>query len=180
MSDWPSSIVTPPKPVISTFGRESLGVVAGTASFASTAWPASNRAIYLPFTLDTPYKVQKIAWINGATIGANVDVGIFERDGVRLGSLGAVAQGAINTYQVGDITDIDLDPGVYFMGMVLSLNTGTVSATASLGAPLLRGCGVQQQALAGTAMSTNANPAVFANPASAFLPLMTLYGVATA
>lgn len=178
MSDWPASIIQPPKTVITTFSANCMGPNRGSVSaFSSAVWPANNRAIYLPFTIDLPYLVQRVGWMNGTTLGGSIDVGVFEKDGRHLGSLGSTAQVGTNSSQVGDMADITIDPGAYYMGISCSLNTATMVATTLLGALALRAAGLQVQNLAGVALATNANPAVFANPASAYLPYVSLFGV---
>lgn len=160
----------------STYGPSSLVhehcAINNTA--ASLAWPAANRAIYVPFLIETAVTATLIGWKNGATVnnGANdMDVGIYSESGTRLVSQGGtITQTPINTAQTADITDTTLPPGVYYLAMCVS-NTTSTFFRSQPSALALQMCGVQQQAVGAVALPA---PATFANPASAYVPLMSV------
>lgn len=175
MSDWPTPLSAPAKSVISCVSP-TAGTAAAGAGFGSAAvWPAANRAIYWPFTVETACAAKKIAWLNGGTVGAfNVDVGIYDINAARLVSAGPTALGSASVVQVADITDTPLTPGIYFAAMSVDSNTPTFQRVPT-SAAALRVMGVQQEASAATLPST----ATFANPASAYLPWMSIALTAT-
>lgn len=116
MGDWP--VIRPAEyyagGVISTASiwAGSLSATAGS----STAWPAANLAIFIPFTLGMPVTVYKLAIGAGATAAGNFDVGIYNAIGALLVSSGATAKGN-STEHILDITDTRIGPGVYYLAM---------------------------------------------------------------
>jgi hypothetical protein len=90
---------------------------------ASAAWPSADLAIYIPMPIFEPYLIRKAYWMNGGTIGGNVDMGIFTFTGTKIWSTGATAQVGTTVIQPVDVTDFLLYPGKYFLGM--SVNSGT-------------------------------------------------------
>jgi hypothetical protein len=136
------------------------------------AWPAADRALYIPFIIEAPVPVTQIAWENGATLNGNVDVGIYDLAGKRLVSLGSTAQAGASVVQVGDITDTPLNQGVYYMAMASSSATATF-ARVQPGSIGVRAGGGLQQATAFPLPSS----ATFAAVASSFLPMLALVTV---
>jgi hypothetical protein len=67
----------------------------GTASIppAARTWVA-NLVSYCPIGLARPYPVQRVFWVNGSTIGSNVDFGIYTADGRRIYNTGSTARSA--------------------------------------------------------------------------------------
>lgn len=130
----------------------------------ATAWTTANRAIFLPFSLETTVTAYQMAVVNGATLGGNLDVGIYDVLGNRLVSKGSTAQTGTSVIQKLDITDTVLTPGVYFMAMATDSTTATYEGTGvvSGAGEQFRACGVQEQ-LSAFALP---DPATFANPAS--------------
>lgn len=96
-------------------------------TFASTTWPAANRGYFVPFELPSPRYVTQIAWVNGGTASGNVDAGIYDLSGNRLASGGGTAQTGTNAIQAVDITDLYLDPGVYYMALSMDGTAGTIT-----------------------------------------------------
>lgn len=163
---------------LDTCGVAGLNVLGRTAG-ASTAWPAANRALYIPFYVTNICTVTQFWWFNGATVNAGVndmDVGIYDEFGNRLVSQGGtISQTGTSVVQVSDITDTTIKPGAYFMAMCVSQTTSTFNRIASL-AGMLEGCGMQQQAVGAVALP---NPATFANPAATYCPRMGICFSAT-
>lgn len=92
----------------------------------SGAW-GSTRIIYMPFRLTERQTIKQIAYLKGATIAGNVDLGIYDINNTRIVSSGSTAMSAgANVAQVIDITDTTIGPGVFMMAIVLDDATGTV------------------------------------------------------
>src|SRR4051794_4906204 len=122
MPDFPRALGwPPPESVISTAGQESAYADAvensGNALNQTSGYSANNQAKYVPVLLTVPVVVTKLAWLNGATLGSNIDVGIYDDNGLRLVSSGAVAQSGVSAVQVADITDTPLGPGCYYLAL---------------------------------------------------------------
>jgi hypothetical protein len=129
----------PPPPIITPWSAESLGLgysIGGGSSFsslvssASAAWPTTDLAIYVPFTIEMPSLAVRLAWYNGATSSGNVDCGIYSKDGTRLVSAGATGQGTINVPQLVTISYM-LRPGQYYMALWMHTG-GTMFRVAPL------------------------------------------------
>lgn len=174
MPDWPSTLYWHTSSVITSTGQNSL--VGDWVQFQSLslvtagAWPAANRALYIPFVVETHVTAYKMAFIVGAQAG-NYDVGLYDVLGNRLVSLGSTAVPAAGL-AVADIADTVLAPGVYYMAMnVSTVTTLTVNRTAAITALSQIVCGVKQQAVGAVTLP---DPATFANPASAFIPALAV------
>jgi len=103
----------------------------------STAWPLANDAYLIPFEISVPTRVVEIFFIAGTTPGtANYDLGIYDDQFAKIVSLGATA--AVNTTDAvlpvggGDIADVTLARGRYYMAM--SAAAITITARASVNA----------------------------------------------
>lgn len=158
---------------ISPFSQLSIGgilnaVIAGAA--ASTAWPAANRAIAIPFRLDRPFLVTQAVVGNGSTGGNNFDVGIYDAAGNKIVASGATARSA-SSEVVCNLTDTLLGAGLYYMALA-SDSTGTFIAFAPAAVGLVKMCGIKQMASAYVLPSTFTP----ATAASAFIPLFALWG----
>lgn len=165
---------------ISVTSPESLSdifdfLIVGTG-FAGAAWPAANRAFFVPFATARYITVKQMAWQNGSTVSGNLDVGIYDIDGNQLVHSGSVAQSGISAAQIADITDTALDPGQYFMAMAVDNTTGLYFRVSNADAQLLQVFGMQQMDTAFPLPST----ATFANPATAYLPQLVMLLNATA
>jgi len=115
---------------IQTFGDESVGYTVGDplnqAGLGSNAWTTANLAVYFPFQVFMPFLVQKVFWANGATVSGNVDVGVYNTDGVLLLNAGSTAQATINVAQsVALGTPYLLTPDLYYFGVAASSATAT-------------------------------------------------------
>lgn len=160
------NLIPPHMGVISPGHIESLGTnVAPSNATSSATWPAGNLAIYVPFTVWEPFTVTHLAWVNGAAVSGNVDMGIYDEAGTRLTSTGATAQSGTNAIQIVDITDITLGPGLYYMAMSLSSAVGTIWRNAPA---------VYLSIMSGVYEQASAHPlpanATFAAPAQTYIP----------
>ena len=163
-------------PVIHSLGVEAAGSTRYSQSGgtpASVAWPAANRAIYIPFQISETMVFTRVHWYNGATAAGNVDVGIYSENGTRLGSTGAIAQGTINVVQTNVLTaNTTCLPGRYFMAMLCSSGTATVFAqAASLSAKM---AGLYQQSVGAGALPATATFATWTSQIHPVFSLSTL------
>lgn len=126
--DWPSDLYDPVQyGILSTMGEGCLAAEAcsfsgngGNTGFGFVA----NTAIFTAVIVPQPVTVYKMAWINGGTVGANVDVGIYDWLGNRLVSSGSTVQATINVMQVVDVADTVIPAGVVWIAAVASSATG--------------------------------------------------------
>lgn len=157
--------------VINLFHELMLGhelVVAG-ATGASAVWPAANRLLAIPFTLQERATATKAWYATGSTQTGNLDMGILDEVGNRQIRNGGVALGTTSAVHTVDFTDTPLDPGRYF----LAISSDSGSATFQSFAPnlnFLAGIGVKQMATA----YPIPDPVTFADPTSAYLPFVGL------
>jgi hypothetical protein len=168
----PAPRVRPTEFFVNTMSNLSIGDALrdiASANPASTAWATANQARYIPFRILSACTVLKLLTYNGATATGNTDVGVFDRNGVKLISSGATAQAGTSTWQAFDTTDTLLVPGLYYFGLLSSSTTATFFSYASKPAGQL--LGVQSQAVgAGTLPST----ATFAVLDAAIIPVVGL------
>lgn len=166
-----SDLAVPTPLHIGTFGPYS-GLAEASAYQASgvpgsITWVA-NLAIYVPLVLPFPYLVNRLWWMNGSVVTtSNADVGIYNRDGVRLASAGSTVQAGTSTIQYVALgTPMLLSPGRYYLAWVSSGTTnrgfGLTTITANHG----RAAGLLAQA---TALPLPAS-ATFATLANALVP----------
>lgn len=141
---------------------------------SSAVWPAANRAIYCPFQVGVTCTAYQMVVIVAIQSG-NIDVGIYDELGNRLVSMGSQTVGAAGA-QVFNIADTVLTPGTYFTGVCVD-NTTASFARSSEEINILRVCGIQQQAVGAVTLP---NPATFANPASAYMPAISVALTSTA
>jgi hypothetical protein len=134
---------------------------------ASTAYPAANLAIYVPFYLTVPSVFQFAAWHNGTAVSGNIDVGIYGSKGTRIASIGSTAQAGTTTSQSAAFASpVQLGSGLYFMALAMDNTTGTLFAMGFGGLPFYIGAGIFQQASAFPLPAT----ATFALATSDYLP----------
>lgn len=163
--DYPQTVITPAS-------LNSLG--AGVRPFgitwiAAAAWPSSNLAFFVPFTVGAPIIAQKMFWENGATVGTNtVDVGIYDSQGNRLVSLGATTTSGVSSIQTAAITPTTLETGLYYMAMVMNGTTDTVWRTAPSFTTLGRILGVLSQTTASPLPAT----ATMVGSTTAYIPFI--------
>lgn len=169
MSVWPvQSLLLPSDSNLGTHSLSSLGSYQPT--FASGTWPVSNRAIYVPFRCPA-LVVARLWWLNGPTVSGSADLGIFDPSGVKLCSTGSVAQASGNTIQSTDITDYQLDAGLYYFGLALNNTTGTIFRYSLGSAFMLPFVGIAEQAGANVPLPA---VATFATATGTAIPLCGL------
>ena len=169
----------PPLVTIHTFSLECLGPCLQAnnrvaTSWVSAAYPAANRALYIPFHLMQPITVRKLFVYNGATAAGNIDIGILDSAGTLQCSAGSTAQAGTSVLQEFDITDKLIGPGDFYFGVSKDDAVGTLFDNAP-GFQVLRTVGMAQEASAFPLPAT----ATFAQIATAFVPIVGLSTRAT-
>ena len=131
----------------------------------NATWPANNRAIYIPLSLEDDFVLNAFGHVQGVAATGNYDIGVYDFTGTRLASLGSTGVGATGVTKIVTVTPILLPKGGYFIGYSFSSTTNQVSRM-QLGTPLLNAIGVRQEANA----LPLPNPATFALAASDYFP----------
>ncbi len=173
MGDWTQQVQPFNRVVISSLSPESIGAEMATQnlSTAPIAWPATDRAFYVPFLVYAPLIAVKMICVNAGTVSGNVDLGIYDDQQDQLVHMGSTAQSGTTAVQSFDITDTTLEPGVYYMAMNMDNTTGTVIAAAPVTVGASSALGVLSQDVGALALPS---PAVFATPASAYVPVIAI------
>ena len=155
MPDWPRTVTRgefePPfltnAPIWRAFsGQQPL--------HSSAVWHSnSGDGIYTPIYLHRRMLVKKLYAFNGATVSGNCCIALYSSanwDGgaparfgsysysvpsTRLATSGSVAQSGTNAWQAFDVTDVLLDPGLYWLAYALDNATSTVTRLASIAVP---------------------------------------------
>jgi len=84
---------------------------------ASTAWASANLALFVPVKIPSPVTICKLVVVYASGAG-NIDVGVYNRDGVRLVSSGATAKsGTASEEHVVDVTDTFVSAGLYYLAL---------------------------------------------------------------
>lgn len=131
----------------------------------SAAFPAANRAIYIPVYLAHPVTAVKLFSYNGATASGNIDVGVYNAAGARLISAGSTAQSGTSVLQEFDITDTLIPAGLNYIAVAMDNGTGTLFRN-SPGVQWMRASGCAQEASAFPLPAT----ATMATVGSSFYP----------
>ena len=90
----------------------------------SVTWPVASTALFYPFSVATPFTATKIMWANGAAVSGNVDAGVYDSTGVRVGAIGSTAQAGVSATQSATLSLV-LNVGTYYLALVLDNTTGT-------------------------------------------------------
>jgi hypothetical protein len=178
MPDWPIDLTTPAF-WLSTVGPSCLdwdyAYTNNQFPSAGAVWPAANRAIYAAVMVERTCVAYRFG-VRVTTQAGNLDVGIYDEDFNRIVSKGSTAV-AVAGLQVIDLTasvtgtaSPTLKPGIYFLALSCSSATAAFQR-ASHNAEALRVCGVQQEGLGAVTLPAVGTPA---NPASAYIPAMTV------
>lgn len=140
--------------MVSTLSPFAIGMDIAAAAMsapASAAIGTANMARGYPFWLPEPARVLKLWCYNGATLGGNVDVGIYSLDGRLLVSSGSTVQAGASVLQEFDVADTTLGRGLFYAALATSSATATfftVGASNATFLQLLKGAGCWQAASA--------------------------------
>ena len=141
-----------------------------STSYADTAWPASNRAIFVPIRIVEPTVAINIGVGNGVTVSGNFDVGIFTLDGVRIISSGSTAQSGAYAFQVVDIADTLLGSGVYYLAVAFDNTTATPIRTTLAQLAMCKMIGIAEMSSAFPLPAT----ATLATATSSYIPWLAI------
>lgn len=141
-------------------------ILTNATGVASAAWPAANRAIFIPFKVDVATEYNRFLLSNGATAAGNFDAGIY--DGLtlaRLASTGSTPQAGTSVFQSVNFTAaVTLQPGMYYWAVAMDGTTGTVFRVSAIDLEMISLWGIRQMAAAFPLPAT----AVLANPGTSF------------
>lgn len=165
MPDFPEILENPVPPVITT--TDVLDAAAYIGIYAAGAWPAANRALFIPFSIDEQVTAYSLG-LQTNTFSANLDMGIYDLYGTQLVHTGT--QVGVGGYNNFNIADTILQPGYYYMAAVSDSVSGSI-IRFNPSAQFLRSFGVREMATAFPLPST----ATFANPTSAYAPLVAVH-----
>ncbi len=171
MSDWPLRLASPTPILHSIQTLVGQVVTINNSAVGLAAWPAANRALYVPFVVESPMVAVQMAWENGATVAGNVDVGIYDLAGRLLVSKGSTLMTGASVVQAVAITATLLNPGEYYMAMCSSSATATFARITGSSPQGGRAAGQLQQALAGVTLP---GLATFATLAAAYVPMLAI------
>jgi len=119
------------------------------AASNGNAWFAINCPMAVPFAINTPVIAYQLGWVNGTSIGGNVDVGIYDTAWNRIVSTGSTAvSGTGLQAQYVNITDTALLPGRYYFVKVLDNITASRHSVSALTftVPMMALWGIQDSA----------------------------------
>jgi hypothetical protein len=138
---------------INSFSRYTSGfsnrLLAVAGAPASNNWPTANLAIYIPLSLPWSYTVNRVFWINGATVGGNCSVAVLDSAGVRLATSGSTVTSGASTIQYVTLgSPLVMSAGRYFLGISFSGTTTVSWLTTGVTADFGRMMGLFQQASA--------------------------------
>lgn len=169
MGDWPAQVEEPHRVTVQSISQESVvDAINQGLTLASSVWGAANRAMFIPFVIQAPFLVDRLFLINGSAVSGNLDLGIYDINGIRMVSSGSTAQASVSAIQFVNVADTTLLPGVYYFAIVLDNITGTTLNASTVNTARLRAMGVLSMASAFPLPAT----ATFAIAADTFLPSM--------
>jgi hypothetical protein len=111
------------------------------------AWPTANMAFYFPIELQHRVLLTAAWWVNGTTLGSNVDIGVYDNEGNRLVSTGSTAQSGTAAPQSVTVSKL-LAAGFYYFAMAVNNTTGTFHHGATQFWGFSAGCYQQATAFA--------------------------------
>lgn len=176
MGDWPAqaervglgiTVISPAHEL--ALGGGLKAAMGDGALTTSTAWPAANRAILIPFRLPRRVTLYQAVVGSGATATGNFDVGVYQPDGKRVISAGSTAKGnSVET--VVNLTDTLIGPGFYYMALSASTTNNFIASTVA-NAGIAKNLGIRQ---ASSAFALP-DPITFETAASNIIPAFSMW-----
>ena len=109
--------------------------------------------------------------MNGAAVSGNVDCGVYDPLGNRLGSVGSTAQsGTTAPQRINFTVPLQLAPGRYYLGVAMDNATGALVRWAPT-AQTARGAGVRERA---SSFPLPASVSTWVGTTRAYVPWVTL------
>lgn len=134
---------------LSRWGVASEFLATGGGAPLSITWTA-NLAVYVPVVLPWAYPVNRVWWINGATVGGNADFGIYTPSGSQIYHTGStVTVTGLNVQYVTPTTPFVLPAGPYYFAWTCSgtIGVGIGPKTTTTPPGAVAGCLSQSTAL---------------------------------
>lgn len=143
--------------------RSAIGTTIGPATIT---W-ATNMCLYIPMYIQVDYPVARVFWINGSTVGGAAAFAIYDTDGTRIYTTGAVTTvGASDVQYVTPSAPFILKAGWYYFAYSNNGNTNRVHGTT--------GFTTAAQIMAGVYREISAHPppatATFSDPTTTMYP----------
>ncbi len=120
MSDLNSLVLPDGLVHITPFSLCSCGnVTGGSATYPALYSSAlgANRARFVPFRLSSNFVVANAFMFNGSAVAGNIDIGVYDAAGTKLGSTGSTAQSGTDQIQTIALSLV-LSPGLFYLAMM--------------------------------------------------------------
>lgn len=151
---------------VSTLSGLALGNSMAGASPAGVAWPAANRALFVPCRIPMSCTIYKMACGTGTGTAGNFDLGFYDQWGNLLVSTGTTGKTTASSERIVDVTDTFIGPGMYYLAMATDGVTGYYATATSVTISNQKLMGCREMETAFPLPST----ATFATVSTAFLP----------
>jgi hypothetical protein len=143
----------------------------GVSGGGSTAYPAANLALYVPFWLEAPATVFETYVETGTLTTSNAtEIGVYDTAGTRLFTTATTVATASDTVNSSGMTDFSLDAGSYYLAFACDGTRNFFASGAALGIYQAFGC-LEQTGLTGASLPSTATFAVYTR---AYLPIFGL------
>ena len=161
-----------PSPYLSMDFHASMEAAASTAAYAAAAWPAANRAHYVPIWFPASVVITELR-VGFTTAAGNYDLGLYDSNYSLIEAKGSTA--CSNAAHVFTLTKPQRVRGgdVFYGSLVLSSTSDSAFRAAPAGVSGVH-LGLALENLGATALPSTATPAAPTEPA--YLPLI-MYGL---
>jgi hypothetical protein len=132
-------------------------------------WPSANRALFIPWYVQRPVVVTALQVYVTTSAAGNLDLGVYDANGVRLVSTGSTAVAAVGVQRVA-VSPTSIPAGKHYLAMSCSTTSAQFLREATQPWTFLTG--VQQMAAAVPLPAS----ATFAAPANNYSPLILAHG----
>ena len=134
-------------------------------------WPTANKAFFYPFTIYSPITISKAFILNASAVSGNVDIGVYDKNGNRLGSTGQTVNAGTVASQIINLTaDTLLSlPGYYYLAIAIN-NTTARPQNQSQNVNLCKFLGYKEQ----TSAFPLPNPATMVEITAGYIPWVGL------
>lgn len=171
------------EPFVHTLTRSGYYVENPGTQFASSTFPAVNRAYYYPIVLSSACTIYRFFWLNGATASTNnIQVGIYNDNDAGTDGPGtsfllgtSTAATGANICQFDNVTDTPIYPGRYWLAIWGSGTTTTLFRRAP-SATLNRHINGYLESSLTTGLPATATPAANATP---YIPIFGFTTIAS-
>jgi len=136
---------------------------------AGGAWPQANRALFVPWYVQRPVVVTALQAYVTTSAAGNLDLGVYDANGVLLVSTGSTAIATAGVQKVA-VSPASIPAGKHYLAMSCSTTSAQLLREATQPWTFLTG--VRQMAAAAPLPAT----ATFAAPASNYSPVIIAYG----